>query len=98
MYSFILATGLEIEDLFLGDVINVIVDYGKPIDQEFKLEIVSCYLVSSTQTFALISDEVVNQESGQNGRISKRKYETHVLLSHFKDPFEPTDTFGTNAK
>ena len=53
----------------MGDVINVIVDYGKPIDQRFKLEIVSCFLVSSTQTFALISDEVANQESGQNGRI-----------------------------
>ena len=69
MYSLILATGFEIEDLFLGDVINVIVDYGQPIDQAFKLEIVSCFLFSSTQTFALISDEVANQESGQNGRI-----------------------------
>ena len=53
----------------MGDVIDVIIDYGQPIDQKFKLEIVSCYLVSSTQTFALISDEVVNQERGQNSRI-----------------------------
>ena len=56
-----LATGSPIDTLFLSDVINVIIDYGKPLSESFRLEIVSCFLVSSPHTFTLITDGTVNQ-------------------------------------
>ena len=49
--------------MFLSDVINVIIDYGKPLDESFKLEIVSCFLVSNTHSFTLINEGTVNQAS-----------------------------------
>ena len=57
------ATGSPIESLFLGDVINIIVDYGQSLDDAFKLEISSCNLLSSSQSFGLIIDKAINQES-----------------------------------
>ena len=59
------ATGSPIDSLFLSDVIDVIIDYGKPLGGNFKLDVVSCFLVSSTHSFALIKDGLVNQVSDQ---------------------------------
>ena len=60
------ATGSPIDTLFLSDVIDVIIDYGKPLTGSFKLEIVSCFLVSGTHSFALINDGTVNQVSNES--------------------------------
>ena len=57
------ATGSPIDTLFLSDVIDVIIDYGKPLSGNFKVEIVSCLLVSSTHSFPLVNDGTVNQVS-----------------------------------
>ena len=59
-----LDTGLEITSLSLGDVINVVVDYGKTLSQTLKLEMIGCSLISSTQSFELIISGLVNEESG----------------------------------
>ena len=59
------ATGSPIDSLLLSDVIDVIIDYGKPLGGNFKLDVVSCFLVSSTHSFALIKDGLVNQVSDQ---------------------------------
>ena len=64
-----LATGSPVDSLFLGDIINIIVNYGKSIDQAFKLEIDSCYLVTSTQSFGLIMNKAINQESDSSNDL-----------------------------
>ena len=61
--KFYSATGSAIDILHLGDVININVEYGESIDGAFKLEINSCYLVTSTQSFGLIINGAINQES-----------------------------------
>ena len=50
--------------LSLGNVVDVMVDYGTALDEKFYIELVKCSLVSSSQSFPLISDGLVNQENG----------------------------------
>ena len=59
-YRLVLATNSQISSLYLGDKINVIVDYGKTIDDRFMLKITSCNLVTTSQSFPLISNGTVN--------------------------------------
>ena len=66
-HKFNSVTGSPIDTLFLSDVINVIIDYGKPLDGNFKLEIVSCLLVSNTRNFTLINEGTVNQVTEDPG-------------------------------
>ena len=49
-----------------SDVIDVIINYGKPLTGSFQLEIVSCFLVSSTHGFALINGGTINQVSDES--------------------------------
>ena len=51
------------ESLFHGALVNVIIDYGKQLDSDLKLEIDSCSLVSTTQTLPLVSNRQIDEDS-----------------------------------
>ena len=45
--------------------VNVLVDYGKSLSSDLKLQVDSCSLVTSTQEVPLFSNRVVNQAVNQ---------------------------------
>ena len=45
--------------------VNVLVDYGKSLSSDLKLEVDSCSLITSTQEVPLFSNRVVNQAVNQ---------------------------------
>ena len=64
---------METTNLFLGSLVDVMVDYGQTLDTSFKMELVKCSLVSSSQTFPLISVGTVNQVCGK--RLNLNSYD-----------------------
>ena len=56
-------TGNESSSISLGDVVDVTIDFGSDLNQDFTLEIDDCSLVSGSRSFPLISDGLIDQES-----------------------------------
>ena len=56
-------TGNESSSISLGDMVDVTIDFGSYLDQDFTLEIDDCSLVSGSRSFPLISGGLIDQEN-----------------------------------